>query len=209
MQKFRSFEPRLFVEEENESVISLSDKSKLSLYKKSQKSGIGINVLEEVYIRGYNIWNESFGSTPEQFGFDRVNSFISGGFACQIDNDLMEKQEPLQVNLSARDIVKDHLEPNGWKMKKNKEIHDIYTHHASREHIAVPRHKGDLAPGIVRQIIKTVNSHRLHNEESNKPSDRLVGTNSLTQIYMKDTPYQIDTKKIVTTLKKIGKEKRQ
>jgi hypothetical protein len=71
------------------SAVDLSDKAKLSLYKKSSNSGISVDILEEVYARGYRIWNESFGGTPESFAFDRVNSFISGGFAAQLDEDLL------------------------------------------------------------------------------------------------------------------------
>jgi hypothetical protein len=71
------------------SAIDLSDKAKLSLYKKSSNSGISVDILEEVYARGYRTWNESFGGTPDSFAFDRVNSFISGGFAVQLDEDLL------------------------------------------------------------------------------------------------------------------------
>ena len=85
--------PRLEVSEQtDESAIHLTNKAKLSLYKKSVNSGISADILEEVYYRGYTTWNESFDSTPEQFGFDRVNSFIAGGFAAEkLDADLMEK----------------------------------------------------------------------------------------------------------------------
>lgn len=91
VKKFKTFDPQLvFAEQIAGSAIALTNEAKLSLYKKSQKSGIPTNVLETVYYRGYKIWNESFGQTPEQFAFDRVNSFIAGGFAAQLDDDLME-----------------------------------------------------------------------------------------------------------------------
>jgi hypothetical protein len=73
----------------SESVVALTDKQKLSIYKKSQNSGIPVDILEEVYRRGFITFNkESFAGTPEQFAFDRVNSFISGGFAMELDEDL-------------------------------------------------------------------------------------------------------------------------
>jgi len=93
VKKFKTFDPQLvFAEQIAGSAIALTNEAKLSLYKKSQKSGIPTNILETVYYRGYKIWNESFGQTPEQFAFDRVNSFIAGGFAAQLDDDLMEKR---------------------------------------------------------------------------------------------------------------------
>jgi hypothetical protein len=91
IKKFKTFDPQLvFAEQIAGSAIALTNEAKLSLYKKSQKSGIPTNVLETVYYRGYSIWNESFGQTPEQFAFDRVNSFIAGGFAADLDDDLLE-----------------------------------------------------------------------------------------------------------------------
>ncbi len=66
----------------------LTDRARLSLYKKSAASGISTGILEEVYVRGFESWDESFNCTPEQLGFDRVNSFIADGFAAQLDEDL-------------------------------------------------------------------------------------------------------------------------
>ena len=75
---------------------SLSIEAKLSLYKKSQKSGISINILEEIYSRGYNSWCEDSKLTPEQLGFDRVNSFISGGFSFILDEDIVKNNPHLR-----------------------------------------------------------------------------------------------------------------
>jgi hypothetical protein len=105
VKKFKTFGPQLvFAEQAAGSVVALTNEQKLSLYKKSQKSGISTDVLEEVYRRGYSIWNESFGQTAEQFAFDRVNSFIAGGFAADLDNDLMvqEGKRGLWDNIHAK-----------------------------------------------------------------------------------------------------------
>jgi len=71
--------------------LSLTTEAKLSLYKKSQKSGFPVNVLEEVYRRGANMWREDFGCTKEQFAFERINSFIAGGLARELDEDLISE----------------------------------------------------------------------------------------------------------------------
>lgn len=81
-------------------MIELTDKQKLAIYKKSQTSGISTDVLEEVYLRGYSIWNESFAETPEQLGFGRINSFIAGGFAALLDSDLLN--ESLWLNIQKK-----------------------------------------------------------------------------------------------------------
>lgn len=86
-----------------ESVISLTDKQKLSIYKKSQKSGYSTDILEEVYRRGHMIWKaDLFEGTREQFAFDRVNSFISGGFATDLDSDLLDESKGLWSNIHAK-----------------------------------------------------------------------------------------------------------
>lgn len=95
VSKFNNFRPQLvFAEQSAGFAVVLTTEQKLSLYKKSQKSGISTDVLEEVYRRGYAIWNESFGQTAEQFAFDRVNSFIAGGFAAELDEDLRQWFDP-------------------------------------------------------------------------------------------------------------------
>jgi hypothetical protein len=88
---------------ESGAAVALSEAAINSLIKKSNKSNIPYEILEEVYIRGYSIWNESFNQTPEQFAFDRVNSFIAGGFAAQLDEDLMnEGKRGLWDNIHAK-----------------------------------------------------------------------------------------------------------
>lgn len=47
-----------------------------------------------------------------------------------------------------------HLTKNGWTKSKNNGGHHVYNHPKSKFNIAVPNHKGDLAPGTVRQILK-------------------------------------------------------
>jgi len=103
VKKFKTFDPQLvFAEQTAGSAVVLTNEAKLSLYKKSQKSGISTDILEKVYVRGYNIWNESFGQTPEQFAFDRVNSFVAGGFAAQLDDDLINEKRGLWDNIHAK-----------------------------------------------------------------------------------------------------------
>ena len=63
----------------------------VSLHKKATKTGIPYEVLEEVFHRGVNSWTERHAKTPQQFAFDRVNSFVSGGKAFHEDDaDLQE-----------------------------------------------------------------------------------------------------------------------
>lgn len=88
---------------ESQSAVALTDKQKLSIYKKSQKSGYPVDILEEVYRRGIIIWGpEMSEGTREQFAFDRVNSFISGGIAADLDSDLIDEGNGLWANIHAK-----------------------------------------------------------------------------------------------------------
>ena len=78
-------------ERSDESAVALTEKQLASLYKKSKKSGYSLETLEEVYNRGLSSWDESTNQTPEQYGFGRVNSFIAGGYAMELDEDLLNE----------------------------------------------------------------------------------------------------------------------
>jgi hypothetical protein len=63
----------------------------VSLHRKAKQSGIPYKTLEEVFYRGVDAWEAGDNKTPQQFAFDRVNSFIGGGKAFrQDDADLQE-----------------------------------------------------------------------------------------------------------------------
>jgi predicted RNA binding protein YcfA (HicA-like mRNA interferase family) len=62
---------------------------------------------------------------------------------------------------TTRDLTK-HLKKNGWSLGRTTGGHDVFVHATNKNNIAVPRHKGDIPPGTVRNIIKTAG---LHNED--------------------------------------------
>lgn len=66
----------------------------ISLEKKSESNNIPFNVLKEIFHRGILAWTKDSKFTPEQFAFNRVNSFISGGFARKLDEDLLNELSP-------------------------------------------------------------------------------------------------------------------
>lgn len=71
-----------------------------SLVKKSNETGVPVKVIKEVYARGVASWNMGLreDTTPQQWGFARVNSFLAGGFnAYTADRDLLE-QDDSEVN---------------------------------------------------------------------------------------------------------------
>jgi hypothetical protein len=65
----------------NSSVLLDEEKALEGLKKKAEKSGISYGVLKKVYDRGLAAWRTGHrpGTTPQQWGYARVNSFITGG----------------------------------------------------------------------------------------------------------------------------------
>lgn len=66
-----------------------------SIVKKAERSGIDLDILGEVYNRGFNAWNESISVSPQQYAFARVNSYINQGKTYfNEDSDLHEGRAP-------------------------------------------------------------------------------------------------------------------
>ena len=65
------------------------------LVKKSEKSGLADGILKKVYSRGMAAWRTGPrpGTTPQQWAFERVNSFITGGGARKSDADLWRQHK--------------------------------------------------------------------------------------------------------------------
>lgn len=68
---------RMFTAED----FNLNESAETALKKKAEKSGISYSILRKVYDRGLAAWRTGHrpGATPQQWGYARVNSFITGG----------------------------------------------------------------------------------------------------------------------------------
>lgn len=75
-------------------ILEQKKKSDAMLKNKSEKSGIPVSILRQVYNRGKAAWNSGHrpGVAQEQWATGRVNSFITGvGGARKADKDLWAK----------------------------------------------------------------------------------------------------------------------
>ena len=90
---------------EDESYSNEADELLEGLLNKSWKTEIAYDILSEVYLRGLDSWeddcNKKDSTTPDQWAYARVNSFVAGGKA-QKENDadlweehLLREDEPL------------------------------------------------------------------------------------------------------------------
>lgn len=187
-------DPQLIFVEQTQPAVALPNKVKLSLYKKSLNSGISLSILEEVYNRGYSIWNEEFKGTREQFAFDRVNSFISGGFATKIDKDLLEKEYLDKPTPSAPEIAKKHhttLEIIKKQIKSGKKVEG---EHTSNSKIAdeIARDHVNEKPDYYKRLrkVESFETSETQSKNKNNSSSRFDGTKSARKVYSHDTPGQ-------------------
>lgn len=159
--------PQLALREQNRGAVALSGKQIVSIYKKSQQSGVPFDVLEKVYRRGYAI------DLSEQTAYNRLNSFIAGGAAMDIDKDLIEKEI--------------------WDKPNPAKHHKALSPAAKSKAKARAKAAGRPYPNMIDNMWAAS-----HNEEytgaeptSNNmkdPASRFVGTDALTNTYKSMTP---------------------
>jgi hypothetical protein len=132
------------------------------LAKKAKASGVSIGVLRKVYNRGVAAWRTGHrpGTTPQQWGMARVNSYITKGKGTYhgADKDL---RESLWANIHAK--RKRIAAGSGERMRK-------------------PGEKGAPSPEAIRSAKESI--------DPNKPSSREDGTSSLAKVYKRATPGQ-------------------
>jgi hypothetical protein len=166
--------PQLALDEQSGVVVALSQKQIFSLYKKSEQSGIPFDTLKEVYERGYT------SELTEQAAFNRVNSFIAGGAAADMDQDLIEKRG-LWDNIHAkRERIK----------------------HGSGEHMRKPGSKGAPTKAALKSAKEEYTGAEKTSKKMEDPSSRFIGTTQLTDTYKSMTPGQF----VLQTIKKVVKE---
>jgi predicted kinase len=87
----------------------IEESAAAGLANKAEKSGVSLSILKKVYARGVAAWNSGHrpGTTPQQWGMARVNSYITKGKGTYYgaDKDLHEEQELEEEKLRA--VVKD------------------------------------------------------------------------------------------------------
>ena len=110
-----------------------------SLAKKAEASGISVSILKQVYKRGVAAWRTGHrpGTTPEQWGHARVNSFITGGKTrTTADADLWKKhkgkseevEDDREIGTDARREKNQSMTP-GQPIRKFSEFKENFGHY--------------------------------------------------------------------------------
>ena len=147
---------------------SVEEAADQGLAKKAEKSGIPVSILRQVYNRGMAAWKTGHrpGANQQQWAYARVNSFITKGSGTWggADKDLASKVRKESVNEAFGQVMR----AADFEYKKEK-----------------------LPDGrvVYRKIHKRVRA-----EGDPNPRHRETGTDSLANVYKKDTPGQNESK---------------
>jgi hypothetical protein len=202
--------PQLVLVEQPGVVVALSTKQVMSLFKKSEQSGIPFDTLKEVYQRGYAE------NLSDQIAYNRVNSFIAGGAAIELDQDLTEKRG-LWDNIHAKqNRIKhgsgEHMRKPGAKgaptaaALKNSQTETADLNIKGSDERKKDKQR-DMAAMIKfastarRKIGEQYTGAEKASKNVDKPSNRFTGTDTLTNNYRNSTPGQT-----LATIKKVVKE---
>lgn len=161
-----------FGEETEMDDITIDEAAETGLANKAKASGVSIGTLRKVYKRGVAAWRTGHrpGTTPQQWGMARVNSYITKGKGTyhgadkdlrEDNDDLNEVNESLWANIHAK--RKRIAAGSGERMRK-------------------PGEKGAPTADAIRSAKESI--------DPNKPSSREDGTTSLTKVYKRATPGQ-------------------
>ena len=185
-----------FIEETTNDILDSigleESKSDNALLEKAEKSGISVEILSEVYSRGIDCYKDNAHTTPQQWAFARVNSFITGGkITIEEDADLYE----------ALDDLEERHPFTALKFKAQSKIRKKdYTHALKTLTDLITRKKkdtsGNLRHGVqyyAKQVAdgyKNVDGRQLADMFSEEGGAGDKGTTKLSNKYKNDTPGQ-------------------
>jgi hypothetical protein len=198
-----------------ESVESLFENSDKALKNKAEETGISYGILKKVYDRGMAAWRTGHrpGTTPEQWGMARVNSFATGGKTrTTADADLWAKHSGKSESfhlfgeeidfgqLDEETLIDKVLNAMHKHVTKGVDIGDIAweisgaagVNMSSRELIKkyAERFGKTEKPKLSDARVSALKKKYGFSEGKGDPSNREEGTDSLVKIYKKDTPLQ-------------------
>lgn len=168
----------------------------VALRRKSEKSGYDFNTLAEVYVRGMSAWNAESNADPMQYAFNRVNSFVSGGKAMRLDEDLVHTaRADKKAKILHPAVGRPRTVKRGTGEVEINEVNPLIDVKPTISKKAVKREiasiqlktKDPLSSDYMNEKFETSEKQ---SKDSSVSSSRFYGTISVAGIYKKDTPGQ-------------------
>ena len=183
----------------------------VALRRKSEKSGYDFNTLAEVYVRGMTTWNENSNADPMQYAFNRVNSFVSGGKAMRLDEDLVHTaRADKKAKILHPAVGRPRTVKRGTGEVEINEVNPLIDVKPTISKKAVKREiasiqlktKDPLSSDYMNEKFETSEKQ---SKDSSVSSSRFYGTTSVAGIYKKDTPGQRGLAKKINNIVKGAK----
>jgi len=157
-----------------------------SLAKKADASGISVSILKQVYKRGVAAWRTGHrpGTTPEQWGHARVNSFITGGKTrTTADADLWKKhkgkseevEDDREIGTDARREKNQSMTP-GQPIRKFSEFKENFGHYPGQVDPKKDKKNGAWVTGDPSKPIEVGNDVESAITKANKEVEKERGT---------------------------------
>ena len=164
-----------FGEEITVDEIMIDESAEAGLANKAKESGISLGTLKQVYKRGVAAWRTGHrpGTTPQQWGMARVNSYITKGKTYHTADKDLHEGDGLWANIHA-------------KRKRGERMHK-------------PGSKGAPTAAAFKAASEETKFEK-HTTDPKKSSSRFDASDELVNIYKHDTPGQSKTLK---TIKKV------
>lgn len=169
----------------------LTEKAAVALKNKASKAGVTFDALIEVYQRGIEQYQPNEKTTAQQFAFARVNSFLQGGKAAELDQDVHEQHARKAITYTARDMTNVDLEqlPKMLPFGQHKQAMADIAKLEKEDPAKAARKKADLVRRNTTQHFRKVSESSVFKRAANK----LVRTQSPQLANLK--------KRLVTALK--------
>lgn len=183
----------------------------VALRRKSEKSGYDFNTLAEVYVRGMSAWNAESNADPMQYAFNRVNSFVSGGKAMRLDEDLVHTaRADKKAKILHPAVGRPRTVKRGTGEVEINEVNPLIDVKPTISKKAVKREiasiqlktKDPLSSDYMNEKFETSEKQ---SKDSSVSSSRFYGTTSVAGIYKKDTPGQRGIAKKINNIVKGAK----
>ena len=170
-----------------------------ALQKKADKTGISYEIIKKVYDRGMAAWKTGHrpGTTPQQWAFARVNSFLTGGTTQKTtDSDLWAKakgkSKDEEVNEMPNSQFIDKLKSKSISKGKydsaSKVLRDILDRKRKEAKGAPLKHGAEYYAGVVARQYPGVNPRILAKSVNEEGGAGEEGTAALVKKLKKDTP---------------------
>ena len=161
----------------------IKETAEAGLAAKSAKSGIPIGILRKVYRRGVAAWNSGHrpGTTPQQWGMARVNSYITKGKGTYYgaDKDLREEVELDEATLKSTHYATIHsssrkIVAKGNKKEMLKKMKELNNKEKGSHHLGVT-HRGKVGDtfGAPKSESVTEKISRVVSEQKELDENRL------------------------------------